>query len=101
MPIPHLSVPFAIDARGHARTVEQDTAAEIVQNVAVVLSTRPGQRQALPAFGIEDRTFDVLDDVDWLVDAVTAWEPRADVDVTVTAVRQTGRFDITVEVDRQ
>lgn len=101
MRIPHLAVPFDLDRRGHARTVDQDSPAEILQNVGVLLSTRPGDRQALPQFGVEDRTFDQIDDVEWLVDAVSEWEPRADVDVTVAAARQSGRFDITVEVDRQ
>lgn len=101
MGIPHLAVPFALDGRGHARTVEQDTVAEVGQCVAVLLATRPGDRLIVPGFGIDDPTFDTGVDVDLIVDAVGKWEPRATVDVVAAAIDRTGRANIAVEVDRQ
>lgn len=103
MAIPHLAVPFALDGRGHARTVEQDTVTEVGQCVAVLLATRPGDRLVVPGYGIDDRTFDTADGIDdeSIADAVAEWEPRVTVDITRAAIDRSGRLDITVEVDRQ
>lgn len=77
---PHLAVPFLIGADGSALTVEQDSEAEVVQAVSMLVGTRPGTRTMVPAYGITDPTF-VGVQVGELTRAVATWEPRASVSV--------------------
>lgn len=81
--VPHLALPFAIGADGSALTVEQDSEAEVVQSVGVLVGTRPGTRTMVPSYGITDPTF-VGVQVGELTRAVAVWEPRASVTVQVT-----------------
>lgn len=80
--IPHLRIPFALAADGSAAVVEQDSLAEVTQNVRVLLGTVQGSRLIPADYGIPDPTFVGLDEQD-LAAAVAEWEPRAAVTVTV------------------
>lgn len=101
MRIPHLSVPFEIDQRGHARTLDQDSDEEILQSVRVLIDTRPGERLIVPDYGVDDLAFVGPADIgeEWLADAVAEWEPRATVEVARTAINESGRTEALVEVD--
>lgn len=82
MSVPHLAVPFAFAGDGTVATVEQDSAEEITQCVRVLLGTVTGSRVVVPTYGVPDPTFTGVDPQE-VTDAVTEWEPRAAVTVTV------------------
>lgn len=52
-----ISFPFRLDLTGAVSTVEQDSDAEIDQQIALALLTRTGERVQVPTFGIADPTF--------------------------------------------
>lgn len=52
-----ISFPFAIDATGSIGNVEQDSDAEVEQQLAVAMLTRPGERITVPTFGTADPAF--------------------------------------------
>jgi len=54
--IPHLALPLRV-IDGHLATVEQDSEADILQCVRVVLLTPRGARDELPEFGVPDQAF--------------------------------------------
>lgn len=78
---PHFSFPFLMTAAG-AATTEQDSDAEILDCVEVILSTPRGWREDLPEFGLDDPVFGIGIDRQGIHDTVTQWEPRADTIVT-------------------
>lgn len=87
MGIPHLKIPFALADDGSAQTVDQGTSAEITQCVANLVGTRPGTRFALPAYGIPDPTFGVLN-TGTLAVAARKYEPRASITVQITPANE-------------
>lgn len=52
-----ISFPFRLDPTGSIATVEQDSDAEIDEQIAVAMSTRPGERIQVPGFGTADPAF--------------------------------------------
>jgi hypothetical protein len=52
-----ISFPFRIDGTGSIASVEQDTDAEIEEQIAVAVLTRPGERITVPTFGVADPIF--------------------------------------------
>ncbi|XBB66872.1 GPW/gp25 family protein [Nocardioides sp. WV_118_6] len=74
----HLAFPLAVTRQGLA-TVEQDSDADLVQSVALLLNTRPGERRSLPDYGLPDPVFGHLAHSD-VVAVVGQWEPRADLE---------------------
>jgi hypothetical protein len=77
--VPHLAYPFEVARQGNrigARTVEQDSQAEIAQCVYAVLATPPGSRIEAPDFGLADPTF-LGADLDVIRAALDDAEPRA------------------------
>lgn len=83
MAIPHLAIPFRLNAEGTARTVAQDSVDDITQCVEVLCATPTGSRLELPSYGIPDHTFGQgAPPVQPIVAAVNRWEPRAQVAVT-------------------
>jgi hypothetical protein len=52
-----ISFPFALDATGSIASVEQDSDAEVEQQLAVAMLTRPGERITVPTFGTADPSF--------------------------------------------
>lgn len=52
-----ISFPFAIDATGSIANVEQDSDAEVDQQLAVAMLTHPGERITVPSFGTADPAF--------------------------------------------
>jgi hypothetical protein len=53
-----ISFPFSIDATGAVATVEQNSDAEVEQQLAVAMLTRPGERILVPSFGVADPAFE-------------------------------------------
>lgn len=76
---PKLSFPFRLRANGlSAVVVEQDSDAEILDCLEVLLSTEKGSREEVPTYGIEDQTFKEGGiDVEQVLMDITKWEPRA------------------------
>lgn len=92
MPL-RLSLPLQVAADGALAAVEQDSPAEVAQSVALLLSTRPGERRSVPDYGSDDPMFSGLtaDDVNA---AVELWEDRADgttVEVVASGIEQYAR----------
>lgn len=88
MSIPHLAIPFRLaDGNGPAATVEQNSIDDITQCVEVLLATELGSRVELPGYGAADQTFTQQFDTSLILQAVTAWEPRATVTVSATPGR--------------
>lgn len=52
-----ISFPFGLDATGSIGNVEQDSDAEVEQQLAVAMLTRPGERITVPTFGTADPAF--------------------------------------------
>lgn len=83
MGAPHFEIPFQIGGRT-ARYVEEDSADELRQNVAVLLDTRLGERLVAADFGLSDPAFELasgVPDLDEIEVAVDRFEPRAQVNV--------------------
>lgn len=74
----HLAFPITVTRQGLA-TVEQDSDADLVQSVALLLNTRPGERRSVPDYGLPDPVFGHLSHSD-VVAVVGEWEPRADLE---------------------
>lgn len=73
----HLAFPIRVTAGGGLATVEQDSTADIVQSVALLLDTRPDERRSVPEYGLPDPVFGGLN-VTQLSQLIAVWEPRAD-----------------------
>lgn len=95
----HLRLPLTLTADGTFRTVEEDSIEEIVQNVAVVLRTRLGERLATPDFGTPDPTFQGLDPA-VVLDQIRDVEPRADVEIVAQAITAAGLQALDVQIRR-
>lgn len=80
--VPHLAFPLRLGSDGGFAVVEQDSADEVAQCVAVLVSTVVEQRQELPDYGIVDQTFRDEVDIAGILDAVGLWEPRASAAIT-------------------
>lgn len=82
--IPHIAIPFTVSiSDGTAAVVEQDTGEEITQCVAMLVGSRPGDRQAVPTYGLPDPTFTGINPI-ILQTSTATWEPRATVSVQST-----------------
>ncbi len=96
----HLRLPLSLGGDGSFRTVAEDSPEEVLQNVLVVLRTRPGERLATPDLGVRDPVFDGLDVAEALAE-VAEWEPRADVTVVEQALSAEGVQSVRLDVRRQ
>lgn len=52
-----ISFPFRLDPTGAVATVEQDSDAEIEEEIALAVLVRPGERIQCPTFGVLDPAF--------------------------------------------
>lgn len=96
--IPHLAWPFRMGDRRLA-VVEQDTLADVQQNVRAFLHTSRGERTLSPDFGLEDPTFGPGLDVVRVAAEIQEAEDRAAVTVTATPIDPTGRVAVNVSVE--
>lgn len=96
----HLRLPFGLASDGSFQTVAEDSDAEVVQNVAVILRTRVGERLQTPEFGTPDPTFVGLDPA-VVLPVVQEYEPRADLDIVAQVIRADGIQTNDIGVRRQ
>lgn len=85
----HLALPLRLTPGGDFATLDEDSAEEVTQNVAVILRTRPMERLGQPELGLADPALADLP-VEALHSAVERWEPRADVDLVQQVLREDG-----------
>lgn len=80
MTAPHFSIPFRIDpSTNECICNEQDSEAEILDCIEVILRYQIGKRPEKPEFGIPDQTFsEPVPDVGEISEALAEWEPRID-----------------------
>jgi hypothetical protein len=71
-----LALPIRIVAGGFA-TIEQGTAAEIAQSVAILLRTLRDSRLEVPGYGVPDFVGLTAIDLGIIREAIARWEPRA------------------------
>lgn len=77
--IPHFSLPFRRDTHGRCVVNEQDSDAEILDCVEVLLATERGSRMEVPEYGVPDQVFRQGGaDLNAISSAIARWEPRAD-----------------------
>jgi phage baseplate assembly protein W len=88
--------PLALAGDGDLATVESGSQLEVRQSVALLLSTRPGERQDNADYGTEDPTLVGADEVAIVAD-VQRFEPRASVQVIAAEVAA-HRQDVEVRV---
>lgn len=96
--IPHLAVPFRIVGQA-AAVVEQDTDADVHQNVRVILATKLDGRPVVPRFGISDPTFRYGVDPEEIRQAVALWEDRASLDILLDEPEPDGRIRAVVRIE--
>lgn len=77
--VPHFAFPFRFGSNGAAQVVEQDTHAEIEQNVKVLVLTERGERLEVPDFGIDDLVFQTGVDEAAIAAQAREWDERAEV----------------------
>lgn len=88
-----LALPLRVNpASGSMVTLTQDSEAEVAQSLALLLSTRPGERRSVPDYGIPDPVFGGVRPQD-VVAAAQEWEERAD----PLVVEQIADGDLTVQ----
>lgn len=78
-----LTLPLTVTANGRLGTLVQGSPEELAQSIGLLMATRPGERAAVPDYGLPDALGRGLrrDDV---VAVIGEWEPRAlkvDVDI--------------------
>lgn len=92
MPL-RLSLPLRVASDGALVALEQDSPAEVAQSVALLLSTRPGERRSVPDYGSDDPLFAGVSAED-VAAAIETWEDRADpatIEVVVSGIDEYSR----------
>lgn len=92
----HLRFPIAVTAAGRLTTVEQDSDPDIVQAVALLLDTRPGERRSVPDYGLPDPVFGGVLPAH-VAGLITAWEERADQTIVEQVATQIGVQQLQVQ----
>lgn len=71
-----LTLPLSVARDGGLAQLEQGTGPDIAQSLGVLLATTPGERGALPTYGLPNGLGSGLS-VDDVVVAASTWEDRA------------------------
>lgn len=79
-----LAHPLRLRRDGRLATVTDGSDDHHAQDIAVIIGTRPGERQLAPEFGVTDPTFDELDTAELVAQVGTWGPPRQITDVTTT-----------------
>ena len=99
-----ISFPMRIDSNG---SIALDSgAADIEKSMKVILSTAPGERPMRPYFGcaiwdllfepINPNTLGLMEDA--VREAMSRWEPRAEIDQVVVTPDETGLGAVTINI---
>lgn len=92
-----LRLPLALAPSGALMTLAQDSAADVAQSVALLLSTPRGQRSAIPDYGLVDPIGELDVDEAEIAHAISEWDDRVSAVAieTIASVLATGeRHDI-------
>lgn len=89
-----ISYPFRLDAPGNVATVEEGSDENNAELIAVLVLTRPGEREMVAEFGVDDPTFDELSIGD-VIAGVAMFGPP----VTITDIDVRYPTDTSSEVD--
>ena len=93
----HLSAALQLGGDGSFVFWNQDTSDEIVQSVEMICGTIQGERPVVPTFGVPDQAF-TQPSKTAILSAVTQWESRASVQVTVSSDSASGVSNVKVDV---
>ena len=93
-----ISYPFRLMPNGSVATLEDGTERYYAEELACLLSTRPGERVMEPEYGIEDPTFDMVVREEITAKVNTYGPPVTITDVTSNFPNES-RMDIVVEFD--
>lgn len=93
-----LALPITITAGGRLSGVELGSDADLAQSVALLAATRPGERRAVPEYGVEAGLGGAVD-VDGIRAAIVDFEPRVD-PVSVTLVGRLEHGQQRVQITR-
>lgn len=96
---PQFAVPFSMEG-GDVKVVEQDSTEDRYQNVKMALAWEPGERLAVPEYGVADQALQENGaDVRYIMNQVQQFEPDVDLDMIAHAVGQmTGEQIIDVDI---
>jgi len=95
---PHINWPIRVEGPGYA-TAQQDTDQEAAAAIAVLCSFERGTRAEAPDFGVTDPTFQQMPvNTAELQRQASVYEPRAQLQVSVTPADALGGQQITVGV---
>lgn len=76
--MPHLSLPLAVAPNGRLAGHVDDAPTAVVQSLALLLDTRPGERRSAVEYGLPDHLFTTTGIDPAIVAGVAAeWEERA------------------------
>lgn len=89
--------PFRLTPRGTIATVDQDSELGRRDQVAHLLLTRPGEREVLPGFGVEDPRY-VGVDAGAVATAVSTYLPAIAAPVVTATDNNDGTQRVTVDV---
>ena len=93
----HLAAPVMLGGDGSFLFLLQDTESEVAQSVEVICDTTVGDRVFVPTFGLPQQVFTQPSKIA-IENAISLWEPRAAVGVTVDTTDPGGVANISVAV---
>lgn len=93
MAVQLLSFPFRLLPNGRLATVEQDSEAQVSEALAQVVLTRPGERDLVPDFGVNDPTYDTI-----YQSQIEAQVEEFEIPCTITAVAVNDRDETNQDV---
>lgn len=84
-----LAHPLRLRPGGQLSTVDEGSDAHAAQDIAVLIGTRPGERDLVPEFGLEDPAFDELHIAE-LTAQVAVYGPARTITDIATSVTRDG-----------
>lgn len=91
-----ISHPFRLRPNGTVFTVDQESGDADAQQVAMILLTKVGERQAVPGFGVTDYTFSVPD-VNQMVGAISLYYPGVTIENIKSVWDNDGHLKMEIE----
>lgn len=93
-----LAFPVHVDSTGRIATVEQDSEADIAQQLAMLILTRPDERPLTPGYGTPDPAFTGFDP-QLLAASAEEFGPAVDIDTVTITDRGDGTQDVTIRFE--
>lgn len=94
-----ISFPFRLDANGAVATVDQGSDAEIEEQIALAMLTRPGERITVPTYGVNDPAFNGFL-LSHLIRQVTDFGPRVTIENVSVNKLEEGKEQVVVKWSR-